>query len=125
MIRLDFKDQAEIYDVRTNAYGGDVLGEPTTVLALYEQTTGYSHGGNQDSTTAASRLYLPGDDAFVLAHAERLEGMIVKINPFGAPGSQQYFRIASVTPIRDILLGNVLQHVECDLAKTGEPSDVV
>lgn len=124
MIRLEFKDEALIYVVRKSGYGNDVPMAPATVPALYEQTTGHEHGANQDATTAGSRLYLPGDDNFVTEHAERLEGMIVQINPYGAMTSEQYFRINSVTPVRDILLGNQLQHVECDLAKVEEFSYV-
>ena len=124
MIKLDFKDQALIYAVRKTGYGNDIPEAPAVVPALYEQTTGHEHASNQDAVSAASRLYLPGDDPFVLAHGERLEGMIVQINPFGAVASQQYFRLGSITPVRDILLGNQLQHVECDLSKVEDFSYV-
>jgi hypothetical protein len=117
MIALDFKDEALIYPVRKGGYGNDIPQAPVTVPALYEQTTGFEHANNQDAISSSSRLYLPGTDSFVLEHGERLEGMVVQINPFGTAGSEQYFRLTSVTPIRDILLGNQLQHVECELEK--------
>lgn len=124
MIRLDFKDQAVIYPVTSSGYGDDVFGTPHTVPALYEQTTGFSHGNSQDAVSAASHIYLPGDDSFILENAGRLEGMILMVNPLGADDSQQYFRISSVTPARDILLGNQLQHVECNLTKTSRVPNV-
>lgn len=117
VVQLCFKDTVNIFKVRKDEYGNDVPQSAVAVPALYEQVTGFEHGNNRDSVSSASRLYLPGDDEFVVENGQRLEGMVVQINPFGAEGSEQYFRISNVTPVRDILLCNEVQHVECDLRK--------
>lgn len=124
MIALDFKDSVVIYPVRKDGYGNDVADTGVTVPALYEQTTGYEHANNRDAVSGVSRLYLPANNEFVLARAQRLEGMVVKVNLFGGESVQQLFRIVSVTPVRDILLGNDLQHVECELRKIAGVSNV-
>jgi hypothetical protein len=117
MLQLDFQETCLIYPTTPNAYGQPVLGTPATVPCMYEQTTAYQHGSSQDAVTGAPRLVLPHDDDFVLAHAYRLEEMVVEVNPFGGSGVAQRFKIASVTPGRDLLLGNEVRHVECDLKK--------
>lgn len=114
---LCFNETVSIYAVRRSAYGDEEHEEPVEVPAIYVQSTGYAHAGNQDAVTGAPTLYLPGDDDFVVSKGFRLEGMIVAVNPFNAPEHQQHFRIIDVEPVRDILLDNRVRHVECVLSK--------
>ncbi|RDH76346.1 hypothetical protein DVS77_21570 [Mycolicibacterium moriokaense] len=116
-LALNFNDTVSIYAVRRNGYGKLVPQTAVEIPAIYEQNTGRNHAGHQDSSSSAGRLFLPGDNSFVAANGQRLEGMIAEINVFGYEDSQQYFRISSVQPYRDTLLGNTIQHVECGLEK--------
>lgn len=117
-IELDFSDTCLIYPGGTlDFYGQASLGTPATVPCLYVQRTAYQHGSSQDSIVGTPVLALPADDTFVLEHSYRLEEMVVEVNPFGASSSSQYFKITKVTPARDVLLGDEVQHVECELAK--------
>lgn len=117
MIELDYRDTATFYTATVDGYGQATLTDPVDVPSIYEQTTGYQHVNSQDAVVGTPRLLLPADDAFVVAHAQRLEGLIVDVNPFGGDGPRQRFKVARVTPGRDVLLGNELQHVECELNK--------
>lgn len=117
MSDLDFPETCRIYPTTVDSYGRDVLGTPATVPCMYGQTTGYQHTDSQDAIAGTPWLALPGDDTFVQAHAFRLEEMVVEINPFDGSATAQRFKITSVTPVRDVLLANELQHVECELKK--------
>lgn len=124
---LCFNETVLIYPIRRDRYGTEVYQTPVEVPAIYVQSTGFAHSGNQDAITAGPSLYLPGDDDFVTAKGYRLEGMVVEVNPFDAPAHQQHFRITEVTPARDVLLDNRVRHVECALTKVTDFSyaDVV
>lgn len=124
MLDLTFPETCRIYPTTVDEYGQMVLGTPATVPCMYEQTTAYQHSGFQDAIVGTPRLALPPDDAFLQEHAYRLEEMVVEINPFGASATAQRFKIASVTPARDILLGNQVGHLECELKKIATESDV-
>lgn len=117
MAGLCFKDIANIYKVRKDGYSNDIPEAAVPVPAIYEQATGFAHGDHQDAVTSGSRLFLPADHSFVTTNGYRLEGMVAQVNLFGFDGTEQYFRITSVTPIRDTLLCNEVQHVECSLEK--------
>lgn len=114
---LNFLETCKIYPTTVDAYGKPVLGTPATVPCMYEQTIAYQHSGSQDAVVGIPRLALPADNTFVLAHAYRLEEMVVEVNPFGASATAQRFKVTSVTPARDVLFGNEVHHVECDLKK--------
>jgi hypothetical protein len=117
MVCLNFRDTIKLYRLRKDGYGDDSPEEAVELNGMYEQVTGYEHASNRDGINAASRLYLPANNDFLLEVGYRLEGMKVQINPYDAAGAQQFFRISTVTPVRDILLCNQVQHVECDLVK--------
>lgn len=121
---LDFKDTVTLYSVRKNTYGGDVLDEGTEVPALVIQTTAFSRGSRADVIGAGAgtqakgtMLYLPPDDEFVVTHDQRLEGMVAQVDIYDGVSAQQFYRITGVTPVRDILLDNEVQHVEVELSK--------
>lgn len=117
---LRFNEIITLYKPTTNDYGKDVLGTGEEVKALYEQITGHEHGNFQDSLSGTSRLYLDASNQFLLDNAYRLEGMILKINPFNATDSDQYFRITACIVGRDMLRYNQVRHVECELQKTDD-----
>jgi hypothetical protein len=117
---LSYNETVTIFNPTSDNYGKDVLGNGTALKCVFEQTTGFQHGGHQDSIVGVSRIYLDPNSNFVIDNGYRLEGMIVKINPFGADAASQYFRIISVTAGRDVLQNNKVRHVECELSKTND-----
>lgn len=121
---LDFPETCVIYPTTVDSYGQTVLGTPATVPCMYEQTTAYQHGSSQDAVVGTPRLALPADNAFLQAHAYRLEEMVVEVNPFGGSATAQRFKITSVTPARDVLLSNEVHHVECELKKVETEANV-
>lgn len=114
---LKFKDRVTVYTVTPDDYGKDVPGEGEVMLGLYVQNTTFLHTNNQDGVSGTSRLYLPANTNFMKDNHYRLEGMLVKVNPFGEDAAYQYFRIIDVIPARDILNRNRVRHVECELQK--------
>lgn len=122
-MKLDFPDTCLIYpNGPLSISGRSALGEPTTVPCLYVQVTAYQHASSQDAITGTSVLALPPDDPFVLEHADRLEEMVVEVNPFNGVAAGQRFKIEKATPARDVLLGNEVQHIECELKKIETPN---
>lgn len=124
MNELVFQETCQIYPTTVDEYGKDVLGTPAAVACMYEQNTAYQHSNSQDAVVGVPRLVLSADDAFVQEHAYRLEEMIVQVNPFGGSSTAQRFKIVSITPGRDLLLGNEVRHVECELKKIETAADV-
>lgn len=121
MIPLVFHDTATLYFPTPDDYGTETLGSGASVPAILEQRIGVAHSNNQDSLDGGSILYLPADNATVVANHYRLEGAIVVVNPFGENADDQYFRITNASPLRDFLLDNEVQHIECDLQKVSNP----
>lgn len=117
---LVFEDTATLYKVRKNGYGNDIPQDGVDVPAIYEQSTGAGHGASQDFVSSDGVLFLPPNNEFLIDNGYRLEGMVAKINVFGYEGSEQYFKIVTVRPMRDTLIGNKVRHVECDLEKVGD-----
>lgn len=122
---LDFKDTCLFYPTTIDDYGKEVLGTAEgPVPCIYEQTTGYQHGGSQDAIVSSSRLALPATNSYLEMLAYRLENQIVEINVFGGSADAQRFKVISVTPARDLLLGNETHHLECQLKKIEASSSV-
>lgn len=118
MGELEFKDVCTFYPIDgLTTDGRAVQGDPVEVPCLFEQTTAYQHTNSQDAIVGGPRLVLPGDNAFVLAQAYRLEELVVDVNPWGGVSAMQRFKVTSVTPGKDLLLGNEVSHVECELQK--------
>lgn len=117
-MRMRFSDTVTLYDVTEDGYGDKTLDEGTEVPAAFEQIISKPHGDNQDAIVSSSRLYLPADDEFLVSRGYRLEGLLAKVNVLEGVDTQQFFRITTVSPIRDTLLNNEVTHVECDLDKS-------
>lgn len=118
MRALEFKDVCTFYPVAgLTSDGRASLGDGVPVPCMFEQTTAYQHTNSQDAIVGVPRLILPADDPFVLARAYRLEELVVEVNLWGGTAGMQRFKVDSVTPGRDLLLGNEVTHVECDLVK--------
>lgn len=118
-MRMPFSDAVTLYEVTySEDYGKPTLASATTVNASFEQNTGMAHANFQDAVTSDARLYLDPDNAFLTSRAYRIEGLIAKVNLFSGTDRDQYFEITNVAVIRDTLLGNTVQHVECGLKKT-------
>lgn len=114
---MPFKDMVTLIEQTPGRYGKDVLGDSHEMPGAYEQTLDYTHGDSQDAVVSGSRLYLPGDNTYLVSVGYRIEGMIAVVNLFGATDAAQTFKISSCFPVRDTLLGNKVRHVECDLKK--------
>lgn len=117
-MELDFKDTCTFYPVTgVTSDGRAELGEGVEVPCLFEQTTAYQHVNSQDAIVGGPRLALPGNDPFVVSKAYRLEELVVEVNPWGGTDTAQRFKVASVTPAKDLLLDDLVRHVECELIK--------
>jgi hypothetical protein len=114
---LIYRDTCQIYETTPDEYGTPQLGTAYTLACLFVPTTAYSHGASRDTIGGTSRMVVPPNDPFVLAHAYRLEEMVVEYNPFGAANNVQLFKITSVTPVKDLLLYDQVRNVECALKK--------
>lgn len=118
MRALDYRDTCTFYAPAGLTSDGRVSrGEGTDVPCMFEQTTAYQHINSQDAIVGGPRLLVPADDSFVRGRAYRLEGLVVEVNPWGSDGAAQRFKVTTVTPARDLLLGNEVTHVECELQK--------
>lgn len=124
MMELEYNDTAWIYPRTVGDYGEYIPGTAVEVACKFIQRVGESHGAFQDSVTSASRIYLPADTDLFTDEGYRLEGLIVKVNPFDAEGAEQFFQITNVVPARDVLLDNQIRHVECDLEKVTPPTGI-
>lgn len=121
MPRMPFSDTVTLYEVTySEDYGKPTLSGGTSVAAAWEQSTGMQHGDFQDGVTSDGRLYLDPDNAFLTTKGYRIEGLIAKINLFGASDRDQYFELTNVSVIRDTLLGNQVRHIETDLKKVAD-----
>lgn len=122
-MRMPFSDTVTLYEVTySEDYAKPTLSDGTSVAAAFEQTTGWQHADFQDAVTADARIYLDPDNTFLTSRAYRIEGLILKANLFTGTDRDQYFEITSAAVIRDTLLGNDVQHVECDLKKVTDLS---
>ncbi len=118
---LEYRDVVTIYQTVKNAYGTDSLPSSGDVLyslkGMLVQVMNFGHSNYQDGISAATILHLPPDDPFLLERGFRIEGLIVKVDPYGAPADSQYFRLGPVNVARDVLLNNEVHNVECALTK--------
>lgn len=119
-IGLNYKDTITIIDYSNDVYGDETSSEQSFVKSLFLQSTGQSHGGNVDSISTSAHAYVNPFDPFIVKNANRLEGMLVVANPFGAPETESWYRISKVIVGMDKLLCNKIDNVHIYLKKSTE-----
>jgi len=117
-VPLDYKDTVAIYKVDYNGYGDKTIESVNNIAALFLQSTGSSHELQRDTIDTTAHAYLDPEHPFVIDNAFRLEGMLVKANPFGSEESQAWYKINRVVVGQDKLLGNNIDNVHIYLAKS-------
>lgn len=115
---LDYKDTIRLILPQVNGYGSESVDEEANVGAIFVQGTGWAHGANQTAVTSDAVCYVNPADAFVQAHFNRLEGMLVVAQLFGVAESEAWYRITEVSIGRDALLCNNIDNILVSLKKT-------
>jgi hypothetical protein len=124
VIELNWNEKVTVHDQTSgDAYGGDVLDSGHECDAVVEYGVRFSHGNHQDASQSSTRIYLKSNN-WIVSKNYRLEGMIVKVNPFADSDAQEYYRITDCTAGRDVLLNNEIQHVECVVEHATDYSQV-
>jgi hypothetical protein len=116
---MKYRDSIEIYSVASDGYANkkSIVLE-ATVNSIFLQSVGYGHQNNQDNTLSDAICYVDPDDAFVVANANRLEGMYIKASLFGSDESASWYKVETVSVNRDHLLCNKIDNIEMSLNKT-------
>ena len=117
---LNYKDAISIIETNINEYASETIKEIHEVKALFSQTTGWSHGSNQDSITSAAHAYVDINNQFILNSLNRLEGMLVISNPLGGDTRDAWYRITNVVVGQDKLLANKVDNIRINLKKSTE-----
>lgn len=116
MIGLEYKDTIEIYEVVSDGYG-DESGTPHSVPALFLVGTGTNHSNNQDNILADAHAYVDPENEFLKSKAYRIEGMLIKANPFNGPDTEAWYRITMARVGQDKLLTNQIDNIHIYLQK--------
>lgn len=116
MIGLEYKDTIEIYEITSDGYG-DEEGVPHTVPALFLVGTGTNRSFNVDNIIADAHAYVDPKNEFLISKAYRIEGLLIKANPFGGADSEAWYRITMARVGQDKLLTNQIDNVHIYLQK--------
>lgn len=115
-VKLDYKDTIEIYEVTSDGYG-DESGTAHSVPALFLIGTGTNRSNNTDNIIADAHAYIDPENEFLISKAYRIEGMLIKANPFGGQDSEAWYRITMARVGQDKLLTNQIDNVHIYLQK--------
>lgn len=116
---LQYNDLATFVSVTSGAYGNNkTVDEQVLVPVIFLQTTGFERNGFQDSFVADAICYPDPTNAFVVEHANRLEGMFIIMQLYGSTPEESWYKIEEVSVNRDHLLTNTIDNVELLLKKT-------
>lgn len=119
MPRLKHKDNIVFVKVTSTGYGNKkVVEEQHDVKATFLQSTGFIHTTNEDILNSDAVVYPNERDAFVIANANRLEGMYVIAALYGADPDKSWYKVTSVTVNRDHLLNNKIDNILVTLKRT-------
>ena len=119
-VSLNYKDTITIIDQSYDGYGDETIDSQAIVKSLFLQSTGQSHIDNVDSINTSAHAYIDPKNAFVLTNANRLEGMSVIANPFGAEETESWYKIIRVVVGMDKLLCNKIDNIHIYLKKSTE-----
>lgn len=123
-MKLEYDETATFVVALPTGYAKDQTYEALAeVPVIFEQSVGYGRNNHRDDLQGDSIVRPDPEDEFILDHFMRLEGMYVKISPFGSPETKSWFRIIRATVFRDTLLKTEIDNIECLLIKVPEPTD--
>ena len=125
MIGLTYKDVVHMVDQAYDGYGDIAVGSEADVGALFNQSTSQNHSYGTIATTSDANAYLDPENAFVIANANRLEGMLVMSNAFGAPEAESWYKIVTARIGQSKLLDNQIDNIHIFLNKTRDLSNVI
>lgn len=119
---MRYQDTAQFVSVVAEKYSNTkILASQATVPVIFLQSTGFLRSENQDAIEADAVCYPDFTNAYIVANANRLEGMYILMPLYGADTEQSWYKITSVSVNRDHLLTNSIDNVECLLKKTVAP----
>lgn len=117
-ICLDYKDTVRLVLPQVDGYGAEMVGDEEDVKAIFGQNTGWAHGNNQAAITSDAFCYIDPNNQFVVDHFNRLEGMLMVAQLFGAAAEETWYRVINVSVGRDSLLCNTIDHILLSLKKS-------
>lgn len=116
---LKYPDTATFILADSGEYSGNkTIGDQAEVPVIFVQGTNYNRNNHQDIVDADAVCWPDFTNAFIIEHANRLEGMYVLMDLYGGDPGNAWFKIASVVTHRDHLLNNTIDNIECRLQKT-------
>lgn len=115
------KDTCQLAEISSDGYGDREVEVLTTIDCLFLQSTGNSHTNNTDIANSDAHVYLDIEDPEVKDRGYRLEGMYLRINPFGADMNESWYRIDKVVVGQRKLLTNEVDNVHAFLRKVANP----
>lgn len=122
---INLKDTVQLAEVTFNGYGDRTVQVLTDVASLFLQSTGSSHSNNVDIANADAHVYLDIDNPILTERGYRIEGMYLNANPFGAEGSESWYKITRVVVGQRKLLDNNVDNVHAYLQKVAQPGTEV
>lgn len=93
-----------IYDIQFTDFGDkETVGEPNIVKALLENTDGYENDAYSDDTSSTITCQIFPNQPYYVSKNGRLQGLVAQFNRYGAPASEDWYKIASVRPGESLL----------------------
>lgn len=120
MTSIQYVDTIRLVKPVIDGHGSEKIGETVEVPGLFMQSTGWTHGGNQSAITSDASVYVDHTHEFVMENFNRLEGMLVIANLFGADSADAWYRVTQVVVGQDKLLGNRIDNIQLFLKKSTE-----
>ncbi len=118
-LALTYPDTASFYIVGSGEYANKkVIEDNADVNVIFIQATGFAHAGFQDNIDADAVAYVDFNNAFIVEHNNRLEGMYILMELFGSDADESWYKVTSVIVNRDHLLGNTIDNIQLLLKKT-------
>lgn len=118
---IDLKDTLTLAEVISDGYGDKSVSEVTEIDCLFLQSTSNSHSNNVEVTNSDAHAYLDIENPIVKDRGYRIEGMILKANPFGADEDESWYKITRVVVGQRKLLDNDVDNVHVFLQKVAKP----
>lgn len=119
---IALKDIVQLAETTSDGYGDVSVNVLTDVASLFLQSTGSAHSSNVDIANADAHVYLDIDNPILTERGYRIEGMYINANPFGAEGSESWYRITRVVVGQRKLLENNVDNVHAYLQKVAQPA---
>lgn len=115
---MNYPDIATFVEVESSGYANaKVMLQQFDVNVMFVQSTNLIHANQRDGIDADALCYPDFENEFIVALANRLEGLYVKIPLFNSAESISWFKISKCTISRDHLLSNSIDNIELQLKK--------